>query len=215
MIVEFLPEDAVPPAPRERTRRAPAYRRHTRFNARGDAWCNRCQRYLPVYEFKRHPSRPGTLWSYCKPCVLVIDRERYRKSTSTLAGAIAVLSKRYERKKRHQREVREERIAFIENAITVLRKRGFTLSHIARLTGIKVTNFYQWQKRASRPSRNAERRFGLALQATAHIPIGETPAYRLRLPHPELHTLCEQLAPELTKYPMRSAWINGRRSKTK
>ena len=38
------------------------------------------------------------MWSYCRPCVREIDRERYRRKTSTIEGAMADLEKRYARK---------------------------------------------------------------------------------------------------------------------
>lgn len=55
-------------------------RRHPRVNARGEVWCNACQRYLPRDHFKPHPSRPGALWPYCTPCVRIKDRARYHKT---------------------------------------------------------------------------------------------------------------------------------------
>ena len=48
--------------------------------------------------------------------------------------------------------------------------------------------------------------FGVLLFETRHLPTGETPCYRRRLPHPELPALTARIAPQLAAWPMRSRW---------
>ena len=109
--------------------------RHNRYNARGHVYCNHCEKYLPPETFKRHPSRPHTFWSYCKPCVRIKDRERYQKATSTIEGATRVLDSRLARKRRQRAAEQRERREYVVYAIHQLRLRGFTRAEVARLTG--------------------------------------------------------------------------------
>jgi len=216
MDIEIVNLDQVPPMPKERYRGPAAYTRHKRFNARGDVWCNYCQQYLPAHRFRfvSFPSLPKPkYWSYCKECTRLKDQERYRQSTSTLASAEQVLAKRYERKKRLQTKVRSERVQFIDDAIHLLRLRGFTYADICKLMGCANGTLIQWRKHIGLPTLNTERRFGCILLATSHIPAGDAPASYRRLPNPHLPGLIQQLAPELAKYPLRNGWINGRRNR--
>lgn len=197
---------------RRERRRAGAKIRHTRYNARGWVWCNRCQHYKPTEDFKPHPSRPGTLWSYCKPCVREIDRERYQRKTSTLEGAMADLEKRYERKKRQRTAERRERRQFVLHAIELLRRRGFTKAEIARLADTSLSSMWAWETKPERKITPAmERRFGVLLRETGHLPLGE-PAFRRRLPHPEFEVIYQRVHRKVVAIPVRNAWKNGRRA---
>lgn len=177
--------------------------------ARGEVWCNNCARYLSAEEFKRHPQRPHTYWSYCKACVIEIDRMRYRAKAKTPAGQEATRR----RGERHRRQMAAEyraRRMFVRDAIDTVRRRGFTISEVARLSGIAVPSLYAYLKDERRPIPAAASRMLLVLRATAHLPTGEAPPYRRQRPHPELAGLLERLAPEIARHPTRSAWVGDR-----
>lgn len=196
----------------EEQRAKAGYRRHQRYNARGEVWCNYCQRYRHADTFKPHPSRPGKLWTYCRECTREIDRIRYRAKVSTPEGRRAVMAGRVERHRRlRQREVKD-RSKFVESAVDTLLRRGFTLSEVARLAGFSVGIIYGWRY-GKTPSLAAENRLAIVLRETAHLPIGDIPTFRRRKPHPELAFLIKRLAPQLEPYPMRDSWRYGRRGR--
>ena len=193
-----------------RRREAGSPVRHERHNARGEVWCNYCQRYRHAKDFKPHPSRPGKLWTYCRECVLEIDRIRYHAKVSTPEGRAQVMKGRNGRHRRQRRNELRERRGFVTRAVDTISRRGFTLSEISKLTGISLTTFYGWRKDKD-PSRAAEARIAIVLQATSHLPIGILPIKGRRNPHPELALVVKRIAPELAKHPMRDSWKYGRR----
>ena len=197
-------------------RRKSAPIRHTRYNARGHVWCNRCAKYLPPESFKRHPSRPHTFWSYCKPCVIQIDRDRYRKKVSTLEGATEVLEARYRRKQRQKREEIRERKSYCMHAIDQLRVRGFTVAEISRLTDIGHATLAKWAdpRDKTRILEAGERRLEVVLRAALSMPrIGYQD--RRRLPHPEFARIHALTHDEVQSYYLRNAWRkkNGERGR--
>jgi len=194
-------------------RRGGAPVRHSRFNAHGDIWCNRCEHYRDVTDFKRHPSRPGTYWSYCKPCTREIDRERYARRTSTLEGALADLEKRYQRKERQRQREFGARRRFLVESISLLRRRGLSKAEIARLTDTTFGNLLRWERgECERPTKAVCDRFVVVVRETAHLPIGEPVRGHGRRPHPAMGELLARCLPQVEAIPVRNAWKNGRRA---
>lgn len=196
-----------------RERRANGARiRHTRYNARGHVWCNRCATYLPASDFKRHPSRPHTYWSYCKPCTREIDRERYARKTSTMEGAQQVLDARLQRRRRQQANERSARKRWVMHCIEQLVQRGFTRAEIARLADVSVASLLAWidPKSKRRITSAVEARFSVLVLAAGDLPrIG--PQHRRRLPHPEYARIHATTIDEVRRHKVRNGWINGRR----
>lgn len=180
--------------------------RHPRYNSRGDVWCNRCQRYRPSLDFKPHPSRPGKYWSYCKPCVRDIDRERYARRTATVAGAERELSKRYERKQRQRRKEDRERRRFVADSILLLRRRGLTKAEICKLADVSFGSLLDWERQARRVTPAVEDRFAVVLRETAYMPAQDAPVHRRRLPHPDLERLLTCCRPRVQAIPVRTRW---------
>lgn len=163
-----------------------AHVRHHRYNARGHVWCNHCGKYLPPENFKLHPSRPGTYWSYCRPCVRILDRARYRKQTSTLEGALQMLEGRNDRKRRHRKAEQQERKEYVAYGIDQMRRRGFTKAEVSRLVGISWATMLKWadQKCDLYLMKPAELRIEVVLKAVLDLPVVGYQDRR-RLPHPE------------------------------
>lgn len=199
---------------READRAKAGFRRHPRYNARGEVWCNYCERYRSAdhFRFVSFPSLPKPkYWAYCKDCTREIDRVRYHHSVSTSEGKAKVLESRYKRHRRQRETELRQRREFVLRAIETIRRRGFTISEVSRLSGISLTTLYGWQKHDKEPSRAAESRLAIVLCHTGHLPVGELSTYRRRLPHPELAFLIKRIAPELAKHPMRNSWKYGAR----
>jgi transcriptional regulator with XRE-family HTH domain len=194
-------------------------RRMPRFNARGDAHCSHCRQYLPIDSFKPHPNRPGVLWTTCKPCTRELDRARYARKTSTLEGAIAEQEKNNARRRELRARRRQERLQFVQHSIKQLRARGLTKSEIARLGGFSMGSLLRWEAAKLSASHgiteNVERRFGVLMNAAIQILPSpskyQIPNYRRRVPHPDLPILEEMCESEIERYPLRNAWINGKR----
>lgn len=185
--------------------------RHQRVNGRGEVWCNACKRYLPASEFRRHPARPHTWWSYCKPCVREIDRMRYRGSVATREGKRKVMDARTRRKRRQSAADFRERREFLAAAIELLRRRGLTATDQSVATQTTRENVYAWQrKQVHRPTMAVIARFEALLLLTIDWPQGE-PAYRRRAPHPELLELSDAMRPVIARHPVRNPWSGGRR----
>lgn len=194
-----------------------AHKRHPRYNARGHVWCNRCQHYLTADQFKRHPSRPGTCWSYCKPCVIQIDRERYRRKVSTIEGATQVLEARYKRKKRAQAKAIRDRKEYVIYVIDQLRLRGFTRAEISRLTGVSQPTLAKWAdpKDKTRILEAGERRLEIVFRETVSLPrIGYQNGRRL--PHPEYARIHALTHDDVQAVYLRNAWrkANGEKGRT-
>lgn len=196
----------------EQAKTTSGYTRHKRYNARGEVWCNNCKTYQHADNFKRHPQRPHTFWTYCKPCVREIDRMRYRAKAKTPAGKESI-RRRVERKRAQSHREMTERKAFIAKAIELLGRRGFTVSEIAKLAGVGLTNVYKWRAMKHRPTPAVEARFAIVLRETGHLPVGPERAFRRRSPHPELASLLERLAPQIAPHEVRSGWKNGARAR--
>jgi hypothetical protein len=182
-------------------------RRHERYNARGDVWCNNCKRYRPREEFKRHPLRPHTFWAYCKDCTRVLDRLRYRAKARTSEGKAAQAA-RIERRRRSRESQQKSRAHFVQDAILLLRRRGLTKSEICRLAGVSFGNLLKWERREVRVSPNVASRMGVLLLETTGWPLVETPAYRRQSPHPRLDELVARCAEQVAQYPVRTRWAN-------
>jgi hypothetical protein len=186
--------------------------RPSRYNARGWVYCRHCQHYKHPDDFKRHPSRPGKLWSYCRDCVREIDRERYRRKTSTLAGAEEALEKRLARQHRQRKAERKERRSFVLHAIGLLRRRGFTKTEISRLADVSLTSVIEWEAKPERKITPAvAQRFEVLIRETAHLPFGE-PVSRRRRPHPHYDEVYARVHEHVTAIPVRNAWKYGRRA---
>jgi transcriptional regulator with XRE-family HTH domain/predicted Fe-S protein YdhL (DUF1289 family) len=186
--------------------------RHPRYNARGEVWCNRCDRYQGAENFKRHPSRPHTYWSYCKVCTRELDRERYARKTSTLEGAQAVLDSRLARNRRQRRAEFAERRKFLKESIQLLRRRGLTKAEIVRLTDTTHGNLLNWERGATkRPTKAVCDRFAIVVRETAELPLGE-PIHRRRIPHPAMSELLARCLPKVRAIPLRDSWKNRRRA---
>jgi hypothetical protein len=186
---------------RAEQRKTATYHRHEKTNAVGDVWCPSCERWLRPDAFKAHPSRPGWWWQ-CRECQRDYDRTRYRAKAKTEAGR-AVIRRRVEQKRAHARERNRARAEFVAGAIAVLRRRGFTVTEVGRLTGTENASIYRWMGKRAKVTAAVEARFAAALRATAHLPaVGDPPRYR-RLPHPELEALRRRLAPVIDANPTR------------
>lgn len=190
----------------ERERRAAGVpKRHPRYNARGEVWCNRCQRYQHADNYRPHPNRPGTFWSYCKACTIQLDRERYHRKKLTPAGWKAQ-DRRAERARVQAKREFRERTDFVVRGIDLLGKRGFTLSEIGKLIDISLGNIYGWTRHGVRPTPAVAERVAIALRETAHLKAQATKPYRRRIPHSELSELLDRIAPQLERHPVRNRW---------
>ena len=179
--------------------------RHARYNHRSDVWCNNCKHYLPAARFKRHPLRPHTYWAYCRECTRTLDRMRYRAKAKTAAGK-AAQSARIERRRRERQLDQAERRRFVRDAIALLRQRGLTKSDIGRIARVSIGSLLDWERAKRRPDPSIADRFAVLLRETADLPLGATPSYRRRKPHPDLEVLIARCAPDLDRYPIRTAW---------
>lgn len=180
-------------------------RGRTRMNARGQWLCVNCGAYRERYDFKCPPSRKGLPWPYCRDCVRTLDRLRpkYWRGTPEWEKDQA---RRARQQRAQARRERAERIQFVANAIDLLRRRGLTKSEVARLAGLSVGAMGVWERGERLPDPNVARRLGILLVETRHLPVGETPCCRRRLPHPELPALMACVAPRLAAYPVRTRW---------
>lgn len=189
----------------ERARRAKGIpKRRQRRNARGDVWCNHCQRYLPPGRFAPRPRRPHTFWAYCRECTRALDRLRARNIRGTPEQR-AHVAQSVARKRRRRHAAQRERARFVQDAIAILRRRGLTKTDICRLAQVTFASLLRWE-RGGKPDPNTAARFGVLLVETAHLPNGPTPAYRRRRPHPEAERLAARVVPQLAALPVRSRW---------
>lgn len=201
----------------DRERRANgAKRRNQRYNARGHVWCNRCSSYLPPENFKRHPSRPGTFWAYCKPCVREIDRERYARKTSTLEGATAVLDSRLHRKRRQMKAERRERKQYVVHALDQILLRGFTRAEVARLLDVSQPTLNKWldPKDPTALLKAAEERVAVVWMAVMDLPRTGYQRGR-RLPHSEYARIHAITREEVASHYLRNCWVkkNGEKGR--
>lgn len=181
----------------------------TRLNARGQVRCLACDQWLSREAFACPPSRKGTPWPYCRPCVRAIDRQRKRSIRGTPEWQ-SDQERRARQQRAAQRARRKERVEFVSHAITVLRRRGLTKAEITRLADVSFTSLLKWERRETLPDPQVAERFGALLLAMAHLPLQETPEYRRRLPHPELPRLVTAMAPVIARSPVRTAWETRR-----
>jgi hypothetical protein len=183
--------------------------RPARYNGHGAVWCFNCRQYLPAERFRwaNPPSWKGKAryWSYCRECEQALDRLRLRNIRGTDAWQRDQERRGRQQRAQNRRE-REERIRFAQDAIGLLRRRGLTKSEIARLTATSLPNLLQWERGTVRCDPNVAARLGELLLATADWPLADEPAYRRRLPHPELPRLMARMAPVIREFPVRSRW---------
>lgn len=172
-----------------------------RFDGHGNVHCSACNRYRPGDEFGYPPSLKGRPTAYCHGCQRILDRMRWRGERRAVANVQRVVNKRRERQ-----GARRERIGLVKNAILTLRKRGLTKSEIAKLTQTSSVNLLVWERGERLPDPHVAERFLVVLHETAHLPLGKEPAYRRRLPHPELAVLLERCRPKVLAFPVRSRW---------
>jgi hypothetical protein len=69
----------------------------------------------------------------------------------------------------------------------------------------RVLDRLRWRGERA-PTSAVVERFIVLLRETAHLPPGKEPAYRRRLPHPELDALLERCRPKVLAFPVRSRW---------
>lgn len=190
----------------ERERRAAGIpKRHVRRDGRGNVWCNNCETYRHPANFKPHPCRPHTFWAYCKDCTREMDRIRSRVRARTPEGKAAERARTKLRSQR-RKAAHVERRRFVQEAITLLRRRGLTKADICRLAQVAIQSVLHWERGERQVTPNAAARFGVLLLETAHLPIAAEPAYRRRHPHPELPRLITRVSPQLAALPLRTRW---------
>jgi transcriptional regulator with XRE-family HTH domain len=190
----------------ERKRRAAGIpKRHRRYDARGNVWCNNCKRYLSRENFKRHPQRPHTFWSYCKECTRALDRLRARNIRGTEQWEQNT-RRRVSQKRQQRSQEHAERQRFVQDAITLLRRRGLTKAEICRVADVSFGSLLAWERGERRILPNVAARFGDLLLTTADWLLAEEATYRRRLPHPRLPELFERMAPRIEQLPVRSRW---------
>lgn len=189
---------------------APRPERRDRVNQRGEIHCCNCHAYLPANRFRwlHPPSWTKPRWaSYCNDCQRELDRMRWRGERREKNN-----QSRLVRQRRQQQAARRERAGFVRDAIGTLQRRGFTKSEIARLAGFSVTAIFRWESGRNGPTTNVSHRLGIVLWETREYPLADAPAYRRRLPHPDLAMLLSRIAPQLAAYPLRDAWPTRRRN---
>lgn len=189
----------------------PKFRRMKRFNARGDAWCPHCQAYLPVTRFRPHPTRPGTLWSYCRDCTMARDRDRYNRKFIDTAVWRKELDRRTSSKRNQRQREQKQRREFVLNALSQLRRKGLADVDIAELTGISTKTFWAWRTDPARKiTPQAEARLAAVLLAALPLPVRAHPLLRGQRAEPELRAvLRDRCAAEVeATAPMRSRWRN-------
>lgn len=184
--------------------------RHARYDARGHVWCNNCRQYLHADNFRRHPLRPHTYWSYCKECTRWIDRNRARSIRGTADWKKAVTD-RVRRQRRQATQEQTERRKFVADAITLLGRRGLTRAEIARLCDTSHGSLIEWARSERRVTPQVASRFGGLLRLTHDFSMAAEPVRRRRLPHPEMPRLLAAMAPVLERYPVRNSWNSGKR----
>lgn len=197
---------------RESQRRAAGVpERHQRYDAHGRVWCNRCRRYLPPTEFRRHPQRPHTYWSYCKPCTREIDRIRHFRKHEDPVNRIADNERHNElRRKRRDEEFRQRREELV-SCINRLLRKGLTRQEICRLAGISAGNLISYLEKATRrPDPNTVERVAALDRLTLGWPKGEQ-CFRRRTPHPRLPELEAAMDQVRDAYPRRDIWRNRTR----
>lgn len=175
--------------------------RPPRFDGHGNVRCSACTRYRPGDEFGWPPSLKGRPTSYCHGCQRILDRMRWRGERRARANAQRLIHQ-----KRQQQGERQERIAVVQGAILTLRKRGLTKTDVARLADTTLQSLLFWERGDRAPTSAVVERFLIVLRETAHLPLGTEPAYRRRLPHPELDALLERCRPKVLAFPVRSRW---------
>jgi DNA-binding transcriptional regulator YiaG len=183
---------------KRRARHAP--HRKPRTNNRGEIHCPNCAQYLPATMFRRHPQRPRCYWAYCIPCTRELDRLRWRGERREKHNAARTKRQR----RQHQAEA-QERTRFVADAITLLRRRGFTKTEIARLTQTSLASLSDWQGGTRRPTPAIAARFRIVLLASGHLPLG-APAYRRRKPHPAFAAIRAATADQVAAIHVRNAW---------
>lgn len=168
-------------------------RRMPRYNDRGQAWCPNCRQYLSQDNFRPHPSRAGQLWSYCKPCVIELDRMRYRYGDPAKKRAATQRNVQLARQRR--RAAKQEREAFVRNAISTLKRRGFTRADICAMGRFGQGNVIEWETGVRRDhgiQPAIERTFGALLRLTADYAAGPREKKGGR-PHPDLPRLVAEM----------------------
>lgn len=123
------------------------------------------------------------------------------------------MTDRLRRQRRQDAQEQRERRRFVAEAIVLLGRRGLTRAEIARLTDVSFSSLIAWGKRARKITPQVEQRFSALVWETRTWPLAEEPVRRRRLPHPELPRLMAAMEPALARYPVRSAWVNGKRGK--
>ena len=176
-----------------------------RMNHRGDWLCLECRRYRHRDDFACPPSRQGLPWPWCRECVRVLDRWRPKYHRGTPEWHADLERRARQRRAQAQRE-RAERIHFVREAIAILRRRGLTKAEIVTLAGVSWSLLLAAERGQRLPDPNVARRFGILLWETRHLPTGDEPCFRRRLPHPELPALLARVGPQLAAYPVRSKW---------
>lgn len=175
-----------------------------RYDGHGNVYCHNCATYLPASAFawRTAPSLDRPRYSsYCRPCQRMLDRLRWSGERRQRNNASRLI-----RQKRQQQREQRERREFVAHAITVLRRRGLTMTDISKLAGVSVEAVAAWERNRRQVTPPVAERIAVVLRETAYLPIGDTPAYRRRLPHPDLPRLLDRCRSQVERYPVRSRW---------
>lgn len=114
-----------------------------RYNARGERACASCSRqagrlvYWPTARFGRDHGSPDNLRASCRDCT----NQQNRRNVWRRAQADPTLLRRYDQAsnechKRRRAARNADRQAFTADALALARRKGFTWTNIADLTGL-------------------------------------------------------------------------------
>lgn len=175
--------------------------RSPRINARGMVRCCACNQWLSPDSFAYPPSFNGRPYPYCRPCNREIDRIRWRgerRETNNISRLV--------RQRRDQQAERRERLTTVQNAILVIRKRGFTKADICRMADVSFTSVTKWERGEQTPTHQVVGRMMALLRETTMYPTRADPVYRRRLPHPDIDFITERMQSKIVALPVRSRW---------
>ncbi len=116
-------------------------KRQRRIDGRGNVWCTNCKRYLPSYEFRRHPADLSRWWPYCKSCTRELDRLRWTGERRERLNRRRIINKQ-----RQRRGEFAQRRAELAQGISLLRRRGLTHTDIAVICGLARESMGLWER---------------------------------------------------------------------
>lgn len=175
--------------------------RHKRVNGSGLVRCSACRRWQDPSEYGYPPSLKGRPTAYCHGCQRELDRMRWRGERRAKGNADRVV-----RQRRERRGQKQERRSLVKGAILTIRRRGLTKAEICKLADIPFTTLLDLERGDRMPTPAMAERFVVVLGETAYLPLGKEPAFRRRLPHPDLDALIARCRPRVLAFPVRSRW---------